>query len=47
MHPHLSGVPHRIGHVERIFAEMLSRPGVAAWDGARILDCYRTQETPT
>ena len=47
MHPYLSGVPHRIGHVERVFAEMLSRPGVAAWDGARILDWYRTQETPT
>lgn len=47
MHPCLSGVPHRIGHVERIFAEMPSRPGGAAWGGAHILDWYRTQETAT
>lgn len=47
MHPYLSGAPHRIGHVEPIFAEMLSRPGVATSDGARILDWYRIQETAT
>jgi allantoinase len=39
-HPYLSGVPHRIGHVERTFEALLSRRGVAAWDGARILDWY-------
>jgi peptidoglycan/xylan/chitin deacetylase (PgdA/CDA1 family) len=43
MHPYLSGVPHRIGHVRRIFEEILNRPGVACWDGATILDWYRTQ----
>ncbi len=43
MHPYLSGMPHRIAHVRRAFADMLSRPGVAAWDGAKILDWYRTQ----
>jgi peptidoglycan/xylan/chitin deacetylase (PgdA/CDA1 family) len=43
MHPFLSGSPHRIAHVRRTFADMLSRPGVAAWDGARILDWYRKQ----
>jgi peptidoglycan/xylan/chitin deacetylase (PgdA/CDA1 family) len=43
MHPYLSGVPHRIGHVRRAFEAVLSRPGVAAWDGARILDWYKTQ----
>ncbi len=42
-HPYLSGVPHRIGAVERIFATMLARPGVVAWTGAQILDWYRTQ----
>ena len=42
-HPYLSGVPHRIGHVQRTFAELLSRDGVVAWDGAKILDWYRTQ----
>jgi len=43
MHPYLSGVPHRIGHVERTFADILSHAGVVAWDGGCILDWYRTQ----
>ena len=43
MHPYLSGVPHRIGHVRRAFEDVLSRPGVAAWDGAKILDWYKGQ----
>ncbi len=42
-HPYLSGVPHRIGHVERTFEEILSKPGVACWDGEKILDWYRAQ----
>jgi peptidoglycan/xylan/chitin deacetylase (PgdA/CDA1 family) len=42
-HPYLSGVPHRIGHVQRTFAELLAHDGVVAWDGAKILDWYRTQ----
>jgi len=43
MHAYLSGVPHRIGHVERAFEDMLARQGVACWDGAKILDWYRGQ----
>ena len=39
-HPYLSGVPHRIGHVERMFEDLLAREGVVAWDGATILDWY-------
>jgi peptidoglycan/xylan/chitin deacetylase (PgdA/CDA1 family) len=39
-HPYLSGVPHRIGHVERTFAEILDHDGVVSWDGAKILDWY-------
>jgi peptidoglycan/xylan/chitin deacetylase (PgdA/CDA1 family) len=39
-HPYLSGVPHRIGHVQRTFAEILAHDGVVAWDGAKILDWY-------
>jgi allantoinase len=42
-HPYLSGVPHRIAHVRRTFEEILSRDGVVAWDGARILDWYLAQ----
>lgn len=42
-HPYLSGVPHRVKHVERAYASILEREGVAAWDGAKILDWYLTQ----
>ncbi len=43
-HPYLSGVPHRIGHVQRTFKELLSREGVVAWSGDKILDWYLTQK---
>jgi allantoinase len=43
MHPYLSGVPHRVGYVKRMLEEILSHPGVAAWDGATILDWYLAQ----
>jgi hypothetical protein len=43
MHPNLSGVPHRIGHVQRASEEILSRPGVAAWGGRKILDWHLAQ----
>jgi peptidoglycan/xylan/chitin deacetylase (PgdA/CDA1 family) len=39
-HPYLSGQPHRIAYVERAYEEILSRPGVACWDGEKILDWY-------
>jgi peptidoglycan/xylan/chitin deacetylase (PgdA/CDA1 family) len=43
-HPYLSGVPHRIGHVQRTYEELLKRDGVVAWDGAKILDWYLGQQ---
>jgi allantoinase len=39
-HPYLSGVPHRIADVERTFADILAKPGVACWGGDKILDWY-------
>ena len=42
-HPYLSGIPHRIRHVERTFEAITSHKGVVAWDGARILDWYLSQ----
>jgi hypothetical protein len=42
-HPYLSGVPHRMPHVQRAFEEILGHPGVVAWDGAKILDWYLAQ----
>jgi hypothetical protein len=44
-HPYLSGQPHRIGYVERTFAEILARPGVACWNGEQILDWYLGQRS--
>jgi allantoinase len=43
-HPFLSAVPHRIGHVKRMFEELLSRDGVVAWSGDKILDWYLAQQ---
>jgi allantoinase len=43
-HPYLSGVPHRIGHVERTFSELLGKPGVVSWTGEQILDWYLAQQ---
>lgn len=42
-HPYLSGVPHRIRHVRRTLEAICSRKGVVIWDGARILDWFRSQ----
>ncbi len=39
-HPYLSGMPHRVRHVGRLFETIMSRKGVLAWDGAHILDWY-------
>jgi peptidoglycan/xylan/chitin deacetylase (PgdA/CDA1 family) len=43
MHPYLSGVPHRIAHVERALNEILSHDGVVSWNGVQILDWYLSQ----
>lgn len=40
MHCYLSGMPHRIKYVRQAFENMLSMPGVVAWDGEQILDWY-------
>jgi allantoinase len=42
-HPYLSGVPHRIGHVQRAYQDILAHEGVVAWDGEKILDWYLAQ----
>jgi allantoinase len=42
-HPYLSGVPHRIGYVQRALEEILGKDGVVAWDGSKILDWYLAQ----
>jgi len=46
-HPYLSGSPHRIAHVQRVYEELLARPGVVAWDGEQILDWYLAARVAT
>lgn len=41
LHPYLSGVPHRIDHLEATFDYILSHSGVALMTGAEIADWYR------
>ncbi|HEX9396520.1 MAG TPA: polysaccharide deacetylase family protein [Burkholderiales bacterium] len=40
LHPYISGVPHRIGYVERLFDYIRRRPGVQLWTGEQILDWF-------
>ena len=40
LHPYISGVPHRIGYVEKLYEYILQRPGVMLWTGEQILDWY-------
>ena len=43
LHPYITGVPHRIGYLERFLAHLCDKPGVVKWTGAQILDWYRAQ----
>jgi allantoinase len=43
LHPYISGVPHRIGYIERLYDHILERPGVLFWTGEQILDWYLAQ----
>jgi hypothetical protein len=46
VHPYISGVPHRISYLERLYEHIRARPGVVLWTGERIVDWYRTQVPP-
>ena len=41
VHPYITGVPHRIGYLEKLYEYILQRPGVVMWTGEQILDWYR------
>ena len=43
VHPYVSGVPHRIRHLEELYRHVLGKPGVLHWTGEQILDWFRTQ----
>lgn len=41
VHPYLTGVPHRIGYLEELYAHIAKQDGVLMWTGEQILDWYR------
>lgn len=44
VHPYLTGAPHRIGYLEKIYEHILAQPGVVMWTGEQILDWYLSQD---
>jgi len=40
VHPYITGVPHRIAYLERLYEYIRQRPGVCFWKGEEILDWY-------
>src|SRR5256885_16433420 len=42
VHPYITGVPHRIGYLERLYGYIGARPGVLMWTGEQILDWYKS-----
>jgi peptidoglycan/xylan/chitin deacetylase (PgdA/CDA1 family) len=42
VHPYITGVPHRIGYLEKLYEHIRRRPGVMLWTGDQILDWYKT-----
>ena len=40
VHPYITGAPHRIGYLEKLYEYILQRPGVVVWKGEEILDWY-------
>jgi hypothetical protein len=42
IHPYISGQPFRIGYLEEVYEYASSFPGVLMWNGAQILDWYRS-----
>ena len=43
VHPYISGSPHRAKYVRRTLEYILSKPGVVAWDGEKIMDWFNEQ----
>ena len=43
-HPHLTGVPHRMGHFNRILDTLMARDDVIFMTGSQIADWYAAAE---
>lgn len=46
LHPYLTGVPHRIGYLQRLLAYANEHAGVVYMTGAEIADWYRQSPSP-
>jgi allantoinase len=46
VHPYITGVPHRIGYLEKLYEYIRSRPGVLLWTGEQICDWYKNASQP-
>ena len=44
IHPYLTGAPHRIGYLEKLYDHILAREGALMWTGAQILDWHLAEE---
>jgi hypothetical protein len=45
LHPHLMGVPHRIGYLERMIDDLLGRDDVIFMTGSQIADWFIAAES--
>ena len=43
LHPYITGVAHRIGCLEQLYAHVLARPGVLMWTGGQVYDWYMAE----
>ena len=43
VHPYITGAPHRIAYLEKLYAYILARERVVMWTGEQILDWYLGQ----
>jgi hypothetical protein len=43
LHAYLSGQPHRIVHLERLYRYLHAKPGVLFWTGAQIYEWFVQQ----
>jgi allantoinase len=43
VHPYITGAPHRIAYLERLYEYIRQRPGARLWKGEEILDWYKSQ----
>jgi allantoinase len=40
VHPYITGAPHRIAYLEKLYEYILQRPGVCMWTGEQIYDWF-------